>query len=180
MPISAFQKYSNPRIWLRRAALAATVCSALFAPLVAHAASNHLTLKLGPVTVYGNLAKQSCSGQVNLTSERGAPVGASLYYVEGKSLYLLVTHPDLVKGKQKVKFAFPDGKKVTFPMKRHGKLLQITVGIGPRGLNFYNAVMSNARVTVDLSGINDTVKVDLRDKVKFEAAARYCRTWLYQ
>jgi len=162
------------------AALALVAGLCLPVPVSAYHMGDTLKLDYGTFKVYGSYTKQSCSGQANIKSTHGFDVGASIYWSVGKNLYLLVTHPNVgaVKGKQKVIFKFPDGRNVTFPMNRHGDLLQVPVGIGPRGLSFYNAVMANSRVTVELTGVEDTVEVDLKDRHKAEEGAIYCQQWL--
>lgn len=165
-------------------ASALTLALSLVLPGAANAYHQGDTLKLnfGSFTIHGSYTKRSCSGQTNLTSKRGLPVSASVYWTVGKNLYLLASHPEVskVKGRQTVKFNFPDGRKITFPMKRHGDLLQVPVGIGPRGITFYDALMANPHVTVELTGVDDSILVDLIDKDKAEAGALYCKAWLHE
>jgi len=139
-----------------------------------------LTMNFGTFSVYGNRAKQSCSGQANLISAKGHKVSAAIHWRVGKNLYLLAKHPDVskIKGRQKVVFAFPDGRKISFPMRQAQGQLQIPVGIGPRGLSFYDALMDNPQVTVELKAIGDQILVDLKDKTKAESGALYCREWV--
>jgi len=172
----------KPRNHPRALALILAICLSLPDMTQAYHMGDTLKLDLGTFQINGSYSKRFCSGQTNLVSKNGFKVGASVYWDVGKTLYLLVTHPQVaeVTGRQKVRFVFPGGQKVAFPMNRHKELLQVPVGIGPRGIAFYNAVMANSRVTVELTGVNDTIEVDLKDRKKAEAGAIYCREWLHQ
>lgn len=152
---------------------------ALLAPSLLRA-ENQLRMNFGTFSVHGNRAKQSCSGQANLVSAAGHKVSAAIHWRVGKNLFLLARHPDVVKvkGRQNVVFAFPDGRKISFPMQQASGQLQIPVGIGPRGLSFYDALMENPSVKVELKAVNDWIQVDLKDKTKAETGALYCREWL--
>lgn len=165
----------------RALTLITALCLSIPGTAGAYHQGDSLKMNFGTFQVYGSYTKRYCSGQANLVSQQGHKVGASIYWNVGKTLYLLVSHPQIgsVQGRQKVRFLFPDGQKVTFPMNRHNDQLQVPVGIGPRGVAFYNAVMANTRVTVELTGVNDTVEVDLKDRDKAEKGAIYCREWLH-
>lgn len=143
-------------------------------------ADNTLNMNFGTFSVHGNRAKQSCSGQANLVSANGHKVSAAIHWRVGKNLFLLAKHPDVakVKGRQKVIFVFPDGRKISFPMRQAQGQLQIPVGIGPRGISFYDALMDNPHVTVEMKAVGDEILVDLKDKTKAESGALYCREWV--
>ncbi|MBZ0127664.1 MAG: hypothetical protein K8F59_00980 [Rhodobacteraceae bacterium] len=153
----------------------------LAAPALAYHQGETLRMKFQTFTIHGSVSKHSCSGQANVKSERGHMVGVAVHWRVGKSVMLLAQHPEYASagGRQKIRFIFPDGKTIVLPMKLYGKQLQVPIGIGSQGLALYHALMDNPSVTVELTGIDDVVRVDLSDRFKAEQGALYCREWLH-
>jgi len=140
-----------------------------------------LKLDFDQFNIHGSFSKKSCSAQADMKSAGGKNTGFSIYWRPGKGLHLLVKHPGnaAISGAQKIHFVFANGKKVTFPMKGKGALLQVPVGLGPRGSSFYSAVQANPSVRIDMPGVKDHVVVDLRQRDKVEAGMNLCREWLH-
>lgn len=165
-----------------RKTLAVVLAALLLAmPALAYHQGETLKMKFRTFTIHGSVSKRSCSGQANVKSRRGHMVGVAVHWRVGKSVMLLARHPDYTSagGKQKIRFIFPDGKKIILPMKLYGKQLQVRIGIGSHGLALYDALMENPSVTVELTGIDDVVEVDLSDRFNAEKGALYCREWLH-
>ena len=165
------------------AGLAATILAG--APPQARAArqvhdSERLRLDYGEFVVNGSYTRRACSAQANVKSRNGKNVGFALYWRVGKDLYLLVSHPDnaALKGRQKITFAFDDGRKVVFPMRGRGKQLQVPIGFGPRGTSFYNAIQKNNALRILMPGVNDEVRISLARKAEVERAMWVCEQWM--
>ena len=142
--------------------------------------SERLRLDYGEFVVNGRYSKRACSAQANLKSRRGKTVGFALYWRVGKDLYLLVSHPDnkTLKGRQKITFAFANGRKVVFPMRGRGTMLQVPIGFGPRGTSFYNAIQKNDSLRILMPGVGDEVRVNLARKAEVERAMWVCEQWM--
>jgi hypothetical protein len=130
--------------------------------------------------VLGSYSKRSCAAQATLRSDKGQRVGFSVYWVPGRALHLLTTHPGYssVDGKQQVRFRFPDGKAMTFAMKRSGNSLQTNIGFGLQAKAFYRQIDSNPGLRIEIPVVGDAVDVDLGRRREVEAAMRHCRDWL--
>ena len=174
-----FLKTGNRTVKFMFAALAAVFLTSTHAQ--AYHDGETLKIEKGDFRIIGSYTKAACSAQATLKSNAGAKVGFSIYWRPGKDLYLLVTHPKnaSVSGRHKINFVFPDGKKVLFPMVKHGTQLQVPVGIGPRGASFYNALQSNRAVRLDMPMISDSVDVDLRLRAQVQQALEACEQWLH-
>ncbi len=148
----------------------------------AHAApeGNTLKLKFGVFDIYGTYTKRSCQAQTFLRSARGQRMGFAIYWVPGKSLYLMTKHPasERVSGRQQVQFRFPSGEAMAFAMKRQGDLVQASIGFGSTAQDFYELIEANRSLRIELPGIGDAIDVDLSKRREVEAAMRYCRDWL--
>ncbi len=162
---------------------AALILSGTPAPLAAATPfhdTETLRLNYKVFDVLGSYSKQACSAQANLKSRSGKKMGFAIYWRVGKSLHLLVSHPDNAKvnGSHQVRFLFPDGKKLVFPMARSGNQLQVRIGFGAKGSAFYDALKSNTAVRIDLPAVNDSVDVSLKERERLEAGMGLCRRWL--
>jgi len=178
--ISLWFKYPSA---LTKGAVATLVATLFLAVPVAEARQGGETLQLdfGAFSIHGSYAKRACSAQANLKSKNGEKVGFALYWRIGKDLYLLVSHPGnaALKGKQKIRFAFDAGQKVTFPMRGNGAQLQVPIGIGPRGSAFYNAVQANDAVTIEMPGVGDSVRVDFGRRDEVQGGMQSCSDWMH-
>jgi len=161
--------------------LTVALSAAQAVPTAAYHEGNTLQLKFNTFTIHGNYAKRYCSGQANLTSKAGNSVAVAVFWRAGKNLSILARHPGVakVKGRQKVVFKFPDGKRIVFPMQKAGDQLQVRVGFGPRGTGFYDALMANRRVLVEMPSLGDAIDVDLSEREEAASGALYCREWLH-
>jgi len=163
----------------------ASLIAALFftaSPTYASHSGETLQMDFGAFSIHGNYDKQACSAQANLTSKNGENVGFAIYWRLGKDLNLLVSHPGntALKGKQKIRFVFDAGQKVTFPMRGNGAQLQVHIGIGPRGSSFYNAIQANNAVTIEMPGVDDNVRVDLSRRDEVQGGMQSCRDWMHE
>ncbi|MFQ5438638.1 MAG: hypothetical protein ACE5DK_07400 [Paracoccaceae bacterium] len=140
-----------------------------------------LNLDFGAFSIHGSYSKRACSAQANLKSARGKNVGFAIYWRPRKDIFLLVSHAGNKgsKGSRTVRFTFDDGKFVLFPMRGKGAQLQVPIGFGPRGLNFYDSLQKNRHVTIEFLALKDRVEVDLSRKGAVEAGLMKCRKWMH-
>ena len=167
------------RAALRSLAAAAMLC--LAAP-AAHAAPEGDTLKLGlgSFTVIGTYSMRSCAAQSSVRSARGAPLGFSIYWIPGRSLYVLANHPNAaqVPGNAKVQFRFPSGQAMAFAMTRNGNTLYTNIGFGGTAQDFYRLIEANPAMRVEIPSLGDAADIGLGRRREVESAMRHCRDWL--
>ncbi|MDF0602513.1 hypothetical protein P1J78_17380 [Psychromarinibacter sp. C21-152] len=170
---------------LSRAVRAALMPAALMlalttGPAPAAPEGNTMKLRFGAFEVIGTYSKRSCAAQSTLRSAKGARVGFSIYWVPGRSLYLLTMHPNAgqVTGNRQVNFRFPGGQAVAFGMKRSGNNLFTNIGFGGTAKNFYKLIEANGSLRIEIPSLGDTIDVSLAQRREVEAAMRHCRDWL--
>ena len=141
--------------------------------------SETLKLDYGTFNIHGSASKRACSAQANLKSRGGKNTGFAIYWRIGRTIHLLVSHPNnsKVNGKHKANFVFPDGSSVNFPMSRSGNQLQVRIGFGPRGSAFYDSLTKNRSVVIQLPAVGDSVDVDLSERERVEIGMEICRRW---
>jgi len=136
----------------------------------------------GAFQLRGKVADNSCTAQTNLQSASDKPVGLALYWRPKKSLYLLVSHPDVSEdgSKQKIRFSFPSGKSIALKLTLRDKTLQARLGIGSNIPALFHEVKVNSSVNVELVGLNDSFRIDLSEKGNVQQGLLDCRAWLNQ
>ena len=166
---------------LKSLALAATLgLTGLATPASAVPEGNTLKLSFGNYIVYGTYTQRSCAAQSSVRSLKRKPVGFSIYWLPGRTLYLLTQHPQAgkVRGTQPVTFRFPNGQSMAFNMKRQGKSLFTDIGFGGQAKSFYKLIESSPSMRIEWPALGDAVDVPLNRRRELESAMRHCRDWL--
>ncbi len=167
---------------IRQLVTSLALSAALLAPLPAAAIPDGNTMKLsfGGFDVYGTYTKRSCAAQTFLRSARGERIGFSIYWVPGRSLYVMTKHRGYARagGRQQVQFRFPGGEAMAFAMKRRGERVQADIGFGATARKLYKLIEANRSLRIELPGVGDAVDVDLSRRRELESAMRHCRDWL--
>ncbi|NOX39655.1 MAG: hypothetical protein GXP05_03815 [Alphaproteobacteria bacterium] len=168
---------------LKRLMLAPAILAlSVVAPL--HISAKEATMfdNRGAFQLRGKIADRSCTAQTNLQSASDKPVGLALYWRPKKSLFLLVSHPDVTTdgSMQKIRFRFPDGKSVALKLTLRDKTLQARLGIGSSIPALFHEVKISSSVNVELVGLDDSFRIDLAEKGNVQQGLLDCQKWLNQ
>ena len=76
---------------------------------------------------------------------------------------------------QKLRFLFPDGTDLAFTMKLSGTQLQMPLGLASNVPALFHAVKNNPNVRIEISGIEDSIELDLSAQNAVLEAMEACR-----